>query len=149
MHARLGFVEFLNDEVRSAAPLERSVSAATRRRLLLAALSGRYAFPMKVRLRGYVVGARDVEGLPAEAIESGAEVGRAANGRYLEVVPEGFTKDAFDVMGPLLVPLRRGLDAGSVLTLELEILDPVSYELQPAGLVTRIESCLVEVAVEP
>lgn len=136
-----GVVQFVNDEARSAGALEGTVTLGTRRRLLLAALSGRYAFPLRASVRAYVVGSRDIEPSPhADA--------RPASGHYLEVVPEGLTRGAFDLVGPVLVPFDRPLEPGSVLHVDLEFPDPSGYEMQPPALVARLASARVVVAVE-
>ncbi len=145
---RVGLVEFLNGEARLVSSLASSLDPAGMRRLLRAALSGRYDFPLRAQLRGYVVGSRDVAGPSPSPKRGQGGLVRAACGHYLEVVPAGFTKDAFDLAGPLLVPFDRRLDAGSVLDVEIEVVDPASYEAQPAGLFTRLASATVRVAVE-
>ena len=124
-------VRVLNEAADAADALAEDVTPATLRRLAHDALAGRFGFPLAAVVRGLVVGERDVDG------------------RVLEVAPEGVTPEALALVGPLLVPLARPLGAGSVLVAEVELVDPASYELQPAGLLCRLAALRVEVAVEP
>jgi len=107
-------------------------------------LAEAFRHPLAMDVRGLVVGERALEVGGAGQVS----VQRAAT-RFLEVVPEGLTREAASLSGPLLVPSERALQAGSVVRGKLVLEDPRLRELALPGLVGSMPDLDVEVAVEP
>src|SRR5688572_21154812 len=118
----------------NAAAAEPGLAGPGARRRVLAAVARSYPFPLRLVFRGLVVGQRTLE-TPTTVREPG---GRSAMRvvrvqRFVEVVPEGFTPEAFAHLGAVLVPTARGLQEGSVVTVAVDVQDPSTYHLEPLG----------------
>ena len=87
-----------------------------------------FRYPLTVELRGLVTSRR---------------------GDDLEVVPEGLTRDAAALAGPILVRTPRALESGSVLRLKVRIEDPRRDDPEVPGIRVEVLSMDVLVAVEP
>jgi hypothetical protein len=87
-----------------------------------------FAFPMELEFRGLVTSRR---------------------GEDLEVVPEGLTREAAALAGPLLVRTSRPLESGSVLRLRVRIEDPRSETPDVPGIRAEVLAMDAVVAVEP
>lgn len=137
------WVDFVN---REAEALQRLVPPMTKQALRGAVrdrLGEAFAFPLDVTLRGLVAGERHV------ASSTTPQGVLLAAKRYLELVPEGLTRDAAALVGPVLVPSDRALQAGSVLRARVRIEDPRARHVEVPGLHAEVEALDVEVAVEP
>lgn len=123
------------------AQLERLEGPATDvgqvRAVAIEALRRRYTFPLRVDVRAYVA---DVRYFPGED-------GRPV--RALEIIPEGFTPRVHRLLGGILVPCDRLLEAGSVVRVTVELADPGTYALHPPALLARLLDLAAEVAIEP
>lgn len=119
------------------------------RRRVLQTVSKSYPFPLRMVFRGLVVGSRTLEAPVAVREPGGRSQLRVMRlQRFVEVVPEGFSKEAFQTLGPVLVPTERGLEEGSVVTVALDVQDPTTYHLQPSGMLADLVEMKVDVAVE-
>ena len=120
-----------------------------------------YRFPLRVELRCLVVGERHVETAPAPQ-PAMASVGPARPSapamapdaaprpvRHLEVVPEGITREAAALTGPLLIQSDRPLQEGSVVRVQFDLADPEAGLPGAPALVGRLLDMKVDVAVEP
>lgn len=125
-------VSFLNKEAAALTSLQPPLSKGALRGHVRDRLAESYPFPLRARVRGLVAGERILGGV-----------------RHLEVVPEGLTRDAAALAGPVLVPTDRQLQAGSVITAEVEIEDPRLHKDAVPGLVARVLRLDAQVAVEP
>lgn len=119
------------------------------RQRVLRTVSKTYPFPLRIVFRGYVVGARTLEA-PVAIREPGGRSQVRVNRlqRFVEVVPEGFTREAFESLGAVLVPTERGLEEGSVVTVAVDVQDPSTYHLEPSGMLADLVDMRVDVAVE-
>lgn len=124
-------VAFLNREAEALAALQPPLTKAALRGHIRDRLGEAFVFPLAVRVRALVAGERD-EG-----------------GRCLEVVPEGLTRDAASLIGPILVPTTRPLQAGSVVTIEAVLEDPRGEAPAQPGLRAKVTRLDAQVAVEP
>lgn len=141
-----GIVAFLNREAQSLASLQPPLPKGALRGHMRDRLGEAYAFPLVVRARCLVAGERLVG---AVTLEAGPQVQLAEGTRCLEVVPEGLTREAAALVGPLLVPTDRPLQAGSVVTAHLVLEDPRLHALPQPGLLARLVRLDAQVAVEP
>lgn len=139
-------VSFLNQEAQSLATLQPPLPKGALRGHMRDRLGEAYAFPLDVRLRCLVAGERHVG---AVTLEAGGQVQLKDGTRCLEVVPEGLTRDAAALVGPLLLPTERPLQAGSVVTVHLVLEDPRLHALPQPGLLARLVKMEAQVAVEP
>lgn len=105
-----------------------------------------FAFPVKLELRCLVVGERYVE---SSVDTAGPSVSVTRQARHLEVVPEGITREAAALTGPLLVPTDRPLQEGSVVRVRFLLEDPSAVGPGGPALVGQLVDMKVDVAVEP
>lgn len=124
-------VSFLNREAATLAHLQPTLSKAALRGHLRDRLGEAYRFPLEARVRGLVAGER------------------ALDARCLEVVPEGLTREAAGLVGPVLLPTDRPLQPGSVVTADVVFEDPRARSFAQPGLLARIVRLDALVAVEP
>lgn len=143
-----GWIDYLNDETASVRKLEPTLDHGVLRRSVLEEMEEDYEFPLQTVVRGVVVTTRRLDELP---IEVRGPDGEAPEGprRFLELAPEGYEEDTWDLLGGPLVPCRRRLEAGAVLTAAITMLDPERYHIDPPGFLSHLEDLEVEVAVEP
>ncbi|HVL86836.1 MAG TPA: hypothetical protein VM681_02315 [Candidatus Thermoplasmatota archaeon] len=139
------WLSFLNAEARSLKTLASEADKGDLRCALVDALVSQYKFPMKVTFRGYVARERVIKKIKVRAGDGGTE---EADKPYLEVVPERYSQEAWDLLGGILVPMKRGLQPGSVLELTLDIQSPKRYKLSPPGILSSLRSCDIVVGVE-
>lgn len=99
------------------------------------------AYPHHTSFRGLVVTQRPLRF--AEALE-GFPKGEVM---CVAVCPEGFGEDAWRVTGGVLVPVDEPLEAGSVVVIKGDLLDPASYRIATRGLLLRPCQVSVEVGV--
>lgn len=125
-------VAFLNKEAVSLALLQPPLSKSALRGHVRDRLGEAYPFPLRARVRGLVAGERMVEDV-----------------RCLEVVPEGLTREAAALAGPVLLPTDRPLQPGSVVTAEVELEDPRLHARAVPGMWARVLALDAQVAVEP
>lgn len=116
------------------------------RRRVLQTVSRTHPFPLRLVFRGYVVGRRTLEA-PATVRDGARTAMRVTREQeFLEVVPEGFTREAYDALGAVLVPTSRGLQEGSVVTVAVDLQDPSHYHFD--GMLADLVELRVDVAVE-
>lgn len=139
-------VLFLNREAQALSTLQPPLPKGALRGHMRDRLGESFTFPMELRLRALVAGERLVGPM---TIEAGAQVQLQAGARCLEVVPEGLTREAAGLVGPILLPTERPLQAGSVVTARLVLEDPRLHALPQPGLLARLVKLEAEVAVEP
>lgn len=141
------WIDDLNDETSSVRKLEPTMDHGVLRRTVLEEMTDDYEFPLQTVVRGVVVTTRRLEELPIEVRGPDAE----AEGprRFLELAPEGYEEDTWDLVGGPLVPTSRRLEAGSVVTAAIELLDPQRYHMDPPGFLAHLSEMDVDVAVEP
>lgn len=123
------WVEFLNEEASSLGHLEPPVPRAALRGHVRDRLGESFTYPLVVELRGLVTSRR---------------------GEDLEVVPEGLTREAAALTGPILIRTPRALESGSVVHVKVRIQDPRRGD-DPAVPGIRVEVLTMDVlvAVEP
>ena len=107
-----------------------------------------YRFPLRLELRCLVVGERHADATPSTT-GGGASVSVARQARHLEVVPEGITREAAALTGPLLLQTDRPLQEGSVVRVQFDMADPGAFMPGAPALVGRLLDMKVDVAVEP
>ena len=139
-------VAFLNRESQALAALQPPLPKGALRGHVRDRLAEAFAFPLEARVRCLVAGERHVG---AVTLEAGTQVQLAEGTRCLEVVPEGLTREAAGLVGPLLLPTPRPLQAGSVVTAHVILEDPRLHVLPQPGLLARLVKLDAEVAVEP
>lgn len=105
-----------------------------------------FAFPLRLELRCLVVGERRLEATVPDPA-GGAALARQT--RHLEVVPEGITREAAALTGPLLVPTDRPLQEGSVVRVRFLLDDPATLTPGGPALIGQLVDMKVDVAVEP
>lgn len=137
------WVAFLNREAEALAALQPPLPKGALRGHLRDRLAEAFAFPLDLEVRALVAGDRH-DALPTDG---GPIV--AAGARHLEVVPEGLTRDAAGLIGPLLLRTDRPLQPGSVLRLKLRVEDPRLETPDVPGVRAQVLEMIVEVAVEP
>lgn len=110
-----------------------------------------FSFPLRLELRCLVVGERHVEAVPSGSASAtgAASVSVARQARHLEVVPEGITREAAALTGPLLLQTDRPLQEGSVVRVQFDLADPSAGLPGGPALVGRLLDMKVDVAVEP
>lgn len=119
------------------------------RQRVLQTVSRTYPFPLRLVFRGLVIGSRTLEAPVAVREPNGrAQVRVMQLQRFVEVVPEGFTREAYAALGAVLVPTSRGLEEGSVVTVAVDMQDPGTYHLEPSGMLADLVEMKVDVAVE-
>ena len=123
-----GWVEFLNEEASNVGHLEPPLSKAALRGHVRDRIGESFDFPIEIEVKGLVTSRR---------------------GDDLEVVPEGLTRDAAALSGPLLVHSGRRLESGSVLRLKVRIEDPRNEDPDVPGIRAEVLTMDVLVAVEP
>lgn len=141
-----GWIAFLNQEAEELQKLAPSLPRGALRGHIRDRLLDTYRFPLQTIVRVLVVGERHLPALPAS---DGRMVVVTREQRFLELWPEGLTREAAGLTGPILIPCARPLGPGSVLTVALSIDDPTRHELTVPGLLARAADFTVEVAVEP
>ena len=140
-------VRFLNAEAEALAALTPPLSKAALRGHMRDRLAEAYAFPLPLRLTALVAGERHVG---AVEVASGGQGLQLAEGtRCLEVVPEGLTREAAALIGPVLLPTDRPLQAGSVVMVDVVLEDPRRHALAQPGLLSKVTRLDARVAVEP
>lgn len=122
------WVEFLNEEASNLSHLEPPLPKAALRGHVRDRLGESFSYPLEVELRGLVTSRR---------------------GEDLEVVPEGLTREAAALSGPILVRTPRALESGSVVRLRVRIADPRRDDPDVPGLRVEVLTMDVLVAVEP
>lgn len=140
----LSLLEFLNREAEELLRLS-NLPKDVLRGHLRDRLAEAYAFPREFDGRFLVVGSR-VLSLPPEWLGEGVE---AAERRFLELVPEGLTREAAALSGPVVVAWSRALMEGSVVSGRFRLEDPRARTLEVPGLLASLVDARVEVAVEP
>ncbi len=141
------WINYLNAEAEDLLRLSGALDHGLLRRVLTESLEENFNFPFKAVFRGYVLSSRSVHD---GAIPSGLpQPSGPGSDRYLEVVPAGYTEEAFEIMGGILVPCERDLHPGSVVTMAVAFADPSSYFINPPGILADLVDLDVEVAVEP
>lgn len=109
------------------------------------ALSRGISWPHRVTLRGLVLGTRLLkitgDGLGAWKVPKGGEV------IMQQLLPDRFGADAYHATGGILYAAVEPLERGSVVELACEMLDPISYNLRPWGIIVNPESVRVVVGV--
>jgi hypothetical protein len=108
-----------------------------------------FAFPLRLELRCLVVGERHAEASSTGSATGAASVSVARHVRHLEVVPEGITREAAALTGPLLLQTDRPLQEGSVVRVQFDLADPSAGLPGSPALVGRLLEMKVDVAVEP
>ena len=111
-------------------------------------LKEHFRFPLRLELRCLVVGERHVDAT-ASGGGGAASVSVARQARHLEVVPEGITREAAALTGPLLLQTDRPLQEGSVVRVQFDMEDPSAIMPGGPALVGRLLDMKVDVAVEP
>lgn len=139
-------VAFLNRESQALATLQPPLPKGALRGHVRDRLAEAFTFPLEARVRCLVAGERHVG---AVTLEAGAQVQLAEGTRCLEVVPEGLTREAAGLVGPLLLPTNRPLQAGSVVMAHVILEDPRLHALPQPGLLARLVKLEAQVAVEP
>lgn len=146
MALRMQWLEFLASESRRLRKDAWDADRTQVRQDLLSKLATTYKFPLRVAFKGYVVRERVLRIPPLEAHIAGQRTTGEAH--VLEVVPSGYTQEAYALVAGVLLPSERRLQPGSVLEVTVDILDPTGYRLYPPGLLSEIVDCKVVVAVE-
>jgi hypothetical protein len=141
------WIEYLNDETASVRKLEPTLDHGVLRRSVLEEMEEDYEFPLKSVVRGVVVTTRQLDELPIEV--RGPDESSEGPRRFLELAPEGYEDDTWDLLGGPLIPTDRRLEAGAVVTAALELLDPERYHINPPGFLAHLSEIEVEVPVEP
>jgi hypothetical protein len=169
------WIEFLLNEVESVKKRGWAQEKDAQRAGVIDAFITNFKFPVESRIKGYVVGTSSVRiprlkvnvrattrSAPGRAGPTGplantsmrtaeATQTRRPNGVMLdcvEVVPEGWTDAAYDLLGGLFVPCERKLEAGSVVSADIAILDPKSYIYRKPGFACEPRRLDILVAVE-
>lgn len=140
-------VRFLNAEAQALASLQPPLPKAALRGHMRDRLGEAYAFPLALRLRALVAGERHVGAVDIDAGGQGLQL--AEGTRCLEVVPEGLTREAAALIGPILLPTDRPLQSGSVVTIDVVLEDPRRQALAQPGLLAKVTRLDARVAVEP
>jgi len=122
------WVDFLNEEASSLGHLEPPLPKIALRGHVRDRIGESFDFPLELELRGLVTSRR---------------------GDDLEVVPEGLTRDAAALAGPILVRSSRPLESGSVLKLRVRVMDPRRENPDVPGIRVEVLAMDVLVAVEP
>lgn len=135
----------MTTEARSLSTLAGDQEKTELRRALIEAFEDDFPFPLKATFKAYVVRERLVKRVKVKAGPGGTE---EESQPCLEVVPERFGKEAYDLLGGILVPFKRRLEPGSVLELTVELRSLSKYRLNPPGMMARLVSCDVLVGVE-
>lgn len=151
-----GWVEFLNREAQALGALS-NLPKDVLRGHLRDRMKETFTFPLRLDLRCLVVGDRHVETAgDATTTAGGAATGVAPaalsvarQARHLEVVPEGITREAAALTGPILLATDRPLQEGSVVRVQLDLEDPPAVGPGGPALVGRLLDMRVDVAVEP
>ncbi|MBI4393938.1 MAG: hypothetical protein HY556_09110 [Euryarchaeota archaeon] len=169
------WIEFLLNEVESVKNRGWAQEKDAQRAGLIDAFMTNFKFPVESRIKGYVVGTSSVRiprlkvNVRATTRSSRGNPGSSASGSStsprsveanetrrphgvmldcIEVVPEGWTDAAYDLLGGLFVPCERKLEAGSVISADIAILDPKSYIYRKPGFACEPRRLDVLVAVE-
>lgn len=110
-----------------------------------------FTFPLRLELRCLVVGERHVDATSTTTASPGgaASVSVARQARHLEVVPEGITREAAALTGPLLLQTDRPLQEGSVVRVQFDMDDPSAGMPGGPAIIGRLVDMKVDVAVEP
>jgi hypothetical protein len=136
------WVAFVNRECAALSELQPPLPKGALRGAIRERLGEALAFPLVATFRGLVAGERlDAVGTPPVVQASGL--------RHLEVVPEGLTREAAALVGPVLLALDRKLQAGSVLDLQVVLEDPRARDPDVPGLYAEVVEMVVVVPVEP
>jgi len=122
------WVDFLNEEASSLSSLEPPLPKTALRGHVRDRIGESFEFPVEIEFRGLVASRR---------------------GEDLEIVPEGLTREAAALAGPILVRTPRPLESGSVLRLRVRITDPRRETPDVPGIRAEVLSMDVIVAVEP
>lgn len=141
------WIAYLNEETASVRKLEPTLDHGVLRRSVLDEMEEDFEFPLQSVVRGVVVTTRTLDELPIEVRGPGAD--GAGTRRFLELAPEGYQEDAWEILGGPLLPCSRPLEAGAVVTAAIELLDPSRYHIDPPGFLSHLEDVDVEVPVEP
>jgi hypothetical protein len=125
------WVSFANREAEALAHLQPPLPKGALRGHMRDRLGEAFAYPLDLDVRVLVASERQ-------------------DPRRLEAVPEGLTREAAALTGPLLLRTDRPLQPGSVLRLRVRMEDPRSEAPHvPPGLRADVLDFRVEVAVEP
>lgn len=125
------FVDLVNREAEALLALQPPLPKTALRGAMRERLGEAFAYPLGLEFRALIAGERDAEG------------------RCLEAVPEGLTRDAASLIGPILLRTDRPLQAGSVVRAKAVLEDPRSRPIDVPGLRALAVSIDAEVAVEP
>lgn len=142
--ATRSWVEFVNREADALARLTPPLTKTALRGAMRDRLGEAYAFPLDVTFRGLVAGERH-----AAAAHAHGGSATLVEKRFLEVVPEGLTREAAGLVGPVLLEMDRPLQAGSVVRVRVRIEDPRARHVEVPGLHADVDAMDVEVPVEP
>lgn len=143
------WIAYLNEETADVRKLEPTLDHGVLRRTVLDEMEEAYDFPLQTVVRGVVVTTRTLEELPIEVQGPGSGDPPKGTRRFLELAPEGYEEDTWDLLGGPLIPCERPLEAGTVVTAAIELLDPDRYHISPPGFLSHLTDVDVEVAVEP
>lgn len=147
--APVDWVSFLNREAQELGALN-VIPKDVLRGHLRDRLKEAYQFPLRLDLRCLVVGERHLEAPQSASASAGsASLSVARQSRHLELVPEGLTRDAAALTGPLLVATDRPLQEGSVVRVQIELPEPTASDAGGPALLARLVDMRVDVAVEP
>lgn len=142
MRSISGWVAFVNAEAAELAATFPNMPKRVLRGHLRDRLAEAFRHPCALQVRGLVVGER-------AQLAGHGPLAQQTRARFLEVVPEGLTREAAALTGPFLVASERRLQAGSVVRVRMLVEDPRANELDVPGLVANADAFDVEVAVEP
>lgn len=139
-----GWIGFLNEEALQIDKLQPALPRGVLRAHLRDRLAEGYDFPLRTVVRSLVVGRRRIEAMK----RTDGRTMVAGQPDFLELWPEGLSREAAALTGPILAPVPRRLYAGAVLTVALALENPADWDIPGPGLLARAFDYTVEVAVE-
>lgn len=142
------WVAFVNEEARILTALE-NIPKSSLRGHLRDRLAETFTHPLELELRCLVVGERALEGPAYGATQVGQMLVPRAALRLLELVPEGITREAAALTGPILAASPRALQEGSVVDVRIRLTDPRAAALDAASLPCDVLDLVAVVPVEP
>ncbi len=142
------FTSFLANEAVSLTRFNDNLDDGTLTRVLAEMCMMEFAWPQRIAFRGLVSKRFSIHVAP-DVEERSSDV-RPEPGTHecLEIVPEGFPEEAFRIAGAFVAPCERGLEAGSVVHVVLDVDAPRPDDVVERGFLARIVSLEAEVAVE-
>lgn len=142
----MSWVDFLNAECTRLRRESWDAERAQLRQGVLERLKESARFPLRAEFKGYVVKERVLKIPRLQAHVAGQRT--EGESPYLELAPERYAQEAYQLVGGVLLPYERRLQPGSVLQVTVDVLDPTSYRLSPPGLLSELVRAQVVVAVE-